>query len=167
MLQIIIAFPVFALIVILQSAVISQITLLFGCADLVLVVLAIWALRSETIVAWVLAAIAGVMVSFVSKMPWTVVFVGYSLVIWLSQLFRRRVWQAPLLAVFSVIFIGTLVMNILALLVLNLMGRSIPFGESLGLIVLPSALLNLLFTIPVYVIVRDLSQWAVPEQEVE
>jgi biotin transporter BioY len=85
----------------------------------------------------------------------------------LAQLLRQRVWQAPLLAMFSVTFIGTLVMNILALLVLNLLGTPLEFSDSLGLVVLPSMLLNLLIAIPVYVIVRDLAQWISPMQELE
>ena len=58
-------------------------------------------------------------------------------------------------------------MGILALLVLNLLGTPLPIGDSLGLIVLPSMLLNLLFAVPVYVIMRDLAQWISPVQEVE
>ena len=167
MLRNLIAFPLLALVVIIQSAVISRITLLSGCADLVLIVLAVWALKAKTITAWVWAFLASMMVSFVSEMPWLVVFTGYSIVILIAQLLQQRVWQAPLLAAFSVIFVGTFIMNIFALLVLNLLGRPLPFGESLGLVVLPSVLLNLLFAIPVYVMMRDLAQWAVPEQEIE
>jgi hypothetical protein len=68
---------------------------------------------------------------------------------------------------FSVIFLGTLAMNFLALLVLNLLGTPLPLGDSLGLVVLPSVLLNLLFSILVYAVVRDLAQWVSPAQEVE
>ena len=167
MLRNLIAFPLLALIVILQSAVITEIKLLYGYADLVLIVLAAWALKAEPVTAWIWAVFASLMVSFVSEMPWPVVFGGYALVILLAQILRNRVWQAPLLATYAVIFIGTLAMNMLALVVLNLLGRPIPLGESLGLIVLPSALLNLLLAVPVYIIVRDLSQWATPEQEIE
>ena len=58
-------------------------------------------------------------------------------------------------------------MNLLALIGLNLLGTPLPFGDSLGLIVLPSILLNLLFSIPVYAVIRDLAQWVSPVQEVE
>ena len=58
-------------------------------------------------------------------------------------------------------------MDILALFVLNLLGTPLPIGDSLGLIVLPSVLLNLLFSIPIYAMMRDLAQWVSPVQEVE
>jgi len=47
-----IAFPVLILAVILQSAVISRITLLAGCADLMLVILAAWALQTDIDASW-------------------------------------------------------------------------------------------------------------------
>lgn len=58
-------------------------------------------------------------------------------------------------------------MDTLTLLVLNLLGTPLPLGDSLGLIVLPRVLLNLLFSIPVYAVVRDLAQWVSPVKGVE
>jgi len=162
-----IAFPLLALVVILQSAVISQMSLLAGYADLMLVILAALALKADAASAWLWAILGGIMVSFVSGMPWPVTMLGYLFVVLLAQILRQRVWQAPLLAMFSVIFLGTLSMNLLAILVLNFLGTPLPFSDSLGLIVLPSVLLNLLFSIPVYAVVRDLAQWVGPVQEVE
>ena len=162
-----IAFPLLALVVIVQSAVISHMTLLAGYADLMLVVLAAWALKAEASSAWLWAILGGVMVSFVSGLPWPVTMVGYLVVVLLAQLLRKRVWQAPLLAMFSVTFTGTLLMDLSILLVLNVLGTPLPIGDSLGLIVLPSMLLNLLFAVPVYVIIRDLAQWVAPALEVE
>jgi hypothetical protein len=34
-------------------------------------------------------------------------------------------------------------------------------------VILPSVLLNLLFSVPVYAVVRDLAQWVSPVKEVE
>jgi len=167
MLRNLIAFPLLALVVIVQSAVVSQMNLLAGFADLMLVVLAAWALKAEAASAWLWAFLGGVMVSFVSGLPWLITMLGYLFVVLLAQLLRRRVWQAPLLAMFSVTFIGTLIMNVLALIVLSLLGTPLPIGNSLGLIVLPSMLLNLLFAVPVYAMIRDLAQWVAPAQEVE
>ena len=115
-----IAFPLLALVVILQSAVISQMTLLAGYADLMLVILAAWALKADASSTWLWAILGGVMVAFVSGMPWPLIMIGYLFVVLLAQILRQRVWQAPLLAMFSVIFLGTLFMDILTLLVLNL-----------------------------------------------
>ena len=167
MIRNLIAFPLLALVIIVQSTVVSQMTLLAGYADLMLVVLAAWALKADAATAWLWALLGGAMVSFVSGMPWPVTMAGYLLTVLLAQLFRQRVWQAPLLAMFSVTFVGTIVMGVLAIFTLNLLGTPLPIGDSLGLIVLPSILLNLLFAIPVYAMMRDLAQWISPLQEVE
>jgi rod shape-determining protein MreD len=167
MIRNLIAFPLLALVIIVQSAVISQMTLLAGYADLMLIILAAWALKADAPSAWLWAILGGVMVSFVSGLPWPVTMLGYLFVVLLAQLLRRRVWQAPLLAMFSVTFVGTLVMDLFTLLVLNLLGTPLPVGDSLGLIVLPSILLNLLFAVPVYAVMRDLAQWVSPAKEVE
>lgn len=167
MIRNLIAFPLLTLVIIVQSTVVSQMTLLAGYADLMLVVLAAWALKADAATAWLWALLGGAMVSFVSGMPWPVTMSGYLLTVLLAQLFRQRVWQAPLLAMFSVTFVGTLVMGVLAIFTLNLLGTPLPIGDSLGLIVLPSILLNLLFAIPIYAMMRDLAQWVSPIQEVE
>ena len=104
----IIAFPLLGLAVILQSSVVSQVRLISGYADLPLLMLAAWALQDRVKSSWQWAAVACMMIGFISGMPWPVVLIGYFGVIFMAQILRRRVWQAPLLAMFSVIFIGTL-----------------------------------------------------------
>ncbi len=162
-----IAFPVLILAVILQSAVISRITLLAGCADLMLVILAAWALQTDLDASWQWAFLGGILVSFVSRMPWFVVLGGYLGTVTLAHLLRRRVWQAPVLAMFSVIFVGTMFMNAGAYVVLQFLSYPLALNDALGLIVLPSLLLNLLFALPVYLIMRDLAHWVYPVPEVE
>jgi hypothetical protein len=58
-------------------------------------------------------------------------------------------------------------MDFVTILVLSLLGTSLPLDDSLGLVVLPRVLLNLLISIPVYAVVRDLAQWVSPVKEVE
>lgn len=162
-----IAFPLLALIVIVQTTIISRMALLSGYADLMLVALAAWALKADASITWLWAVLGGVMISFVSSMPWPIVITGYLFVVVLAQLLRQRVWQAPLLALFSVIFIGTLSMNGLVIILLNFLGTPLPISDSLGLIVFPSTLLNLFFAIPMYFIMRDIAHWVNPVPEVE
>lgn len=162
-----IAFPLLVLIVIIQTTVATRITLLAGHADLMLIVLSAWALKAEPTNAWLWAISGSAMISFVSEMPWLVFLTGYSFVVLVAQALRQRVWQAPFLAMLGVVLVGSLMMDTFALLVLNLLGRSLPFSESFGLIILPNVLLNLLFTIPVYIIIRDLAKWVHQTQEIE
>ena len=162
-----IAIPVLFLAVILQSSVISRVYLLSGVADLPLVMLAAWALQENVNSSWHWAIAMGILVGFVSALPWYVPVISYAFVVVLAQMFQRRVWQAPLLAMFSVTFLGTIFLNLLSYLVMRIGGVEMPFEDVLGLIVLPGVLMNLLLAIPVYAIMRDLSRWVYPTLEVE
>jgi rod shape-determining protein MreD len=162
-----IAIPVILLSIILQSSVISRVYLLSGIADLPLVMLAAWALQEEVDSAWHWAAAFGLMAGFVSAIPWYVPVISYILVVGLAQLLQRRVWQAPLLAMFSITFVGTVLLNMLSFAVLRIGGVVLPLEDVLGLLVLPGVMLNMLLAVPVYAIMRDLSRWVYPTPEVE
>ena len=162
-----VAVPVILLSVILQSAVISRVYLLSGIADLPLVMLAAWALQEEVDSAWHWAAATGLFVGFISGISWIVPVLGYMIVVTLAQIFQRRVWQAPLLAMFSITFLGTIIVGLLSFGVLRFSGVPLSVSDVLGLLMLPSVLLNMLLAIPVYAVMRDLARWVYPTPEVE
>jgi len=162
-----VAAPVIILAVMLQSAIVSRITLLSGVADLPLVVLAAWALQDEVDTAWHWAVGTSVLVGFVSGIHWSVPVLSYLVVVTFAQILQRRVWQAPLLAMFSVTFLGTVSMSVISLVVLRIVGISLPLSDAFGLVTLPAILLNMLLAIPVYAVMRDLARWVYPTPEVE
>ncbi|MBI1795392.1 MAG: hypothetical protein HYR70_14545 [Chloroflexi bacterium] len=161
----IIAIPLLGLAVILQSAIVSQVSLLAGYADLVLVILAAWALQEGVTTAFHWAFLAAIMVSFSSRLPWFIYVAGYFGVVFMGLILQRRVWRAPLLAMFSVTFLGTLTMHLLSYAYLRVAGDPLPFRDSMGLITLPSLLLNLLLSIPIYGFMRDIARWVFPSME--
>ena len=162
-----IALPVIILAVILQTAIVSRVYLLSGIADLPLVMLAAWALQEDVETAWHWATAAGLLVGFVSAMPMLAPILGYFVVVGLAQILQGRVWQAPLLAMFSVTFFGSVIASGLSFAVLHLSGINLPVGDVLGVLTLPSVLLNMLLAIPVYAVMRDLARWVYPSPEVE
>jgi hypothetical protein len=153
--------------VILQSAIVSEIQLLNGYADLPLVLVAAWALQERVESAWQWAAIVTLLVAFVTRLPWFILLIGYFGIVYIARSLQRRVWQAPLLAMFSVVFIGTLFMHILSFTTLRLLGTPFSFSTIATLITLPSLLLNMLLSIPVYTLMRDLSYWVYPAEVME
>jgi len=162
-----IAIPVILLSVILQSSVVSRVTLLSGIADLPLVVLAAWAMQDEVETAWHWAIAMGVLVGFVSGLSWLVPLLSYLLVIAFARVLQRRVWQAPLLAMFSITFLGTVGLSFFSLVVLRFSGISLSVTDVFGLLTLPGILLNMLLAIPVFAVMRDLAHWVYPAPEVE
>lgn len=162
-----VAVPVILLTVILQSAVISRVYLLSGIADLPLVMLAAWALQEGVDSAWHWAIATGLLIGFISGISWVVPLTGYIAVVLLAYLFQRRVWQAPLLAMFSITFLGTIIVSLLSVVVLQFSDVELPMSDVLGLVMLPGVLLNMLLAIPVYAVMRDLARWVYPTPEVE
>ena len=162
-----VAVPVILLTVILQSAVISRVYLLSGIADLPLVMLAAWALQDGVDSAWHWAIATGLLIGFISGISWVVPVAGYIAVVVVAYLFQRRVWQAPLLAMFSITFLGSIFVSFLSVGVLGFSGVELPISDVLGLVMLPGVLLNMLLAIPVYTVMRDLARWVYPSPEVE
>lgn len=148
----------------IQTGIISRINLLSGSADLILAILITWSLQERVKTSWYWAVVAGLMVGYVSGLPWIIPLIGYLLVVGVARLMQRRVWQAPLLAIFVVIFIGTFGMHLLTIGYLVLLGSSFQLGDAISLIVLPSTLLNLLLVIPVYYLIKDLVHWVYPTE---
>ena len=145
-----------------QSAVVSRINLLAGCADLVLLVVAAWCVQLNARHAWLWALAAGLLVGSMSQLPLLVPLAAYGLMAWLARLLTRRIWQAPLLGMFLVVFAGTLFLHSFTYITLWFQDTQLPLGESFLQIILPSTLLNLMLAAPVHALMRDLALWAHP-----
>ncbi|MBE0696578.1 MAG: hypothetical protein IH586_06615 [Anaerolineaceae bacterium] len=161
---VLLAIPILAFALMLQTIILSTLPLLNGYADLVLLVLIAWSLQERVRSAWIWSILAGLMVGYVSALPLFVPVAGYLLATGMSRLFLRRVWQSPILAMFLVTFVGSLLNQGITMAVLIFNGTPLPLGDSLNLVVLPGTLLNLLLALPVYAIITDLAQWFYPEE---
>jgi len=158
-----IAIPILAGLLILQTAVLNQIPLLQGSADLVLLSLAAWSLQKRVRTAWAWGIIGGLLVGFTSAVPQGVFLVGYMLSVAIGLLLRQRTWNVPILAMLVATFSGTLIINGLTMLTLRLMDTPLAIGSSINLIVLPSLLLNMILAVPFYVMFGDLANLLYPE----
>jgi cell shape-determining protein MreD len=160
-----VAIPLLFLVVFVQSAIVPVFSLLAGYADLLLVLLAAWALQEGVDTAYQWALLGGLMISMISRLPWFIYLGGYLAVVLFARLLQERVWQVPLLAMFTVTFLGTVFMHLLTFIYLGLFGRDLSISDAMGLVTLPSVLLNLLVAIPMFGIMRDLARWVFPTQE--
>ena len=141
---------------ILQTTVFSRITLIAGTADLVLLFLIAWSLQEEVKNTWLWTAVAGVLISLISAMPFFAPLIGYLGVVGLSKLLQRRVWRIPILAMFIVTLLGTVFQQVVYVISLQVQGAPISWSQSFDAVLLPSILLNLIFALPIYAIANDL-----------
>lgn len=155
---------IFLLALILQMAVFSRLTLLQGSADLVLVLLAAFALQERFPFGFLWGAVLGSMVGLVSAAPWYIYLVGYFTVVAFSRFLARRIWQAPLLALFLVVLVGSVFLHALFILYLAVFGTGLLLQTLFIQVTLPSLFLNLLLSAVVYPLMRDLFDRLYPIQ---
>ena len=151
----------------LQLAVFSNLRILQGTADLMLLLITAWALQGQHKSIWIWAGVAGLLVGFISALPVFVYLTVYFIIILIAKFIHMRIWQMPILAMYFTTLVGTLIFNLLTYLVLKLSQVPISFSESINLVVLPSTLLNLILALPVYLMVTDLIGLIYPEEVVE
>jgi len=157
------AIPILAIMVIFQSAVFSQVQLLYGTTDLVLLIVVAWAVQERVTTAWHWRVIAGILSSLATAVPAIAIIPTYVVITGIALYMRRIFWQRPLLAMITATVLGTLVSQIITVAVLVFNGTPIPLIEAFYLITLPSALLNLLLAVPIYALIGDLANWLYPE----
>lgn len=150
------------LLAVLQTAIFSRLPLLNGTADLFLLVITAYALQERVTDPWLWAVIGGLVVSFITALPFPTTLVAYLFVTALALLLRRRVWQTPALAMFAIVFIGTLVVQGFSVAVLKIFGTPIDLGDAMNLVILPSLMLNMLLALPVHAMIADLVPWVYP-----
>jgi cell shape-determining protein MreD len=158
------AIPVLGLAIMLQISIASRIMLLSGNADLLLLVLAAWGLQERVRGAWIWGVVASLLAGMVSGVPWYIYLIGYLSVVGIARLLVHRIWQAPLLAMFAVTFIGTLELLMLTFVQHTIFNVPLSLSDVFSQIVLPTILLNLLLAIPIYALIRDLAGWLYPEK---
>jgi cell shape-determining protein MreD len=158
------AIPVLGLVIMLQISIVSRIMLLSGNVDLLLLVVAAWGLQERVRAAWIWGLVASLLAGLVSGVPWYIYLIGYLSVVGLARLLVHRIWQAPLLAMFAVTFIGTLELLMLTFVQRTIFAAPLSFSEVFSQVVLPTVLLNLLLAIPVHALMRDLAGRIFPEK---
>ncbi len=148
---------------ILQTVIVSRIPLLSGSADIVFLVLTAWALQDQVKNPWLWTLVGGGIISLFSAVPWFAILIGYAATTVLARLLRQRIWQTPILAMFAVTLVGTILVQGLCYAVLRINGNALDIRQSINLVILPSVILNMVLALPVHAMVSDLAEWIFPK----
>jgi hypothetical protein len=162
-----VSIPLMLFLSVLQTAVVSRIKLVNGSADLILIAVAIWGVLQTGSNVWIWAIIGGLFITISSAMPPFLPVIPYVIIGLLARGLHRRVWQVPLVASILMVLIGTIIKHIFDILVLQFIGIDINFLIGMRSVTIPSVFLNFLFTIPMYVLIFDISKWIEPQVEYE
>ncbi len=147
----------FLITILLQYGLVSRLPLFSGTMDLVLLFIAGWALQSQNKNFWLYTVIGGFFISQLSAMPFYVPLISYLVIFGIATLIKKRVWQVPIFAMFLIVFIGSLFQHLLYMASLTASGISFDWSTGFTSIALPSILLNILFVIPVYAVIQEIS----------
>lgn len=162
-----ISIPVLYFATLLQMVAIRHLPLIHGSADLVMLVLAAWGINDieHNYLGWGL--VGGVMMSFVTKVPWPAVWLSYFLVALIAHLLHGRIWQSPIMAMLLMSLLGTLITQFSAILALSFIEIPLDIGECFSSVILPSIILNMLFSIIIYIVIKEIARWVYPVSDYE
>jgi len=149
---------------ILQTSIIVRINILHGAADIVLLTLIAWAIHDQSTANFRWGLLAGLMVGVASALPYWLGGIEYLLVILILSAIQVRVWQAPMLLLFSSVFIGTFIINGMDILYLFITGVPLIIDEVFNLVILPSLILNIILALPVFAIMGELAKQVYPPE---
>lgn len=149
----------------LQTSVVSQVHLLQGAGDLVLLTMIAWLLHKTLPRPWLWPLVAGLLVGWVSALPWWAAVLGYGLAGGLTLALRERLWHSTLWLYLFLAVIGGPIIHLFAWVALWTQGISVPWSTALSAVIVPSMLLNALLALPVHSVVNEVAAWVLPEEE--
>jgi hypothetical protein len=152
------ALPILGGLAVFQYAILSRIPLIMGTADVLLLAVIAWSLQERVETAWQWSVIGGFLASLGSGLTFGVLIGSYLVITGVALVVRRRVWKRPILAMFWMTIVGTLIVHLSSLVVRLLSGVTIPIVDAFNLITLPSLLLNVMLAIPIYLFMTDLAK---------
>jgi len=159
-----ISIPVILLLASLQISLSGKFIILHGFADIILVWIIAWVVQTDLKRNWLWVVFAIAVVCYVSAIPWYANLISYLFVLALSVLFKKRLWQSPFLSFLLVLIAGSFFAYFIAFLSLKLSGSLININDAFYKIILPSAIMNLLIALPIYLIARDMVHWVYADE---
>jgi cell shape-determining protein MreD len=164
MLAALLAFPILTALLVLQMAIFSQVPLLQGTPDLVLLALLAWTMQKRGRAVWPWALVGGGLMTYASALPTGAYLVAYGAAVALAVLLKQRVWRAQMLAMLIATFFGGFLVHLVLIIALKANGSPFPFWQAINLVTLPSVLLNLGLAVPFYILLGDLAGYLYPEE---
>jgi rod shape-determining protein MreD len=148
--------PALFLVAVVQASAMPHLRIWGVFPDLPLLFVVSWGLLCGTRAGFIWGLIAGMFLDLLSGTPAGATTVSLAAVGLLAGFAQRSAFRAQLLLPIVVTVVSTTLYDLMLLLAMLLAGRTVLWIESLGRIILPSAILNLLLLPIVYFLLRGL-----------
>jgi rod shape-determining protein MreD len=159
-----IGIPILALAAIMNAAVMSRLQIGGGAPDLVFLVVVSWALLADVRDAMLWAVIGGVMQDWMSITPLGASALGLVVVVFVADSLFGQVQRGNLLIPPLVAGAGTVIYHLGILIGLRLVGHAVPVTLGLAYVTLPTAIYNVILSLPVFRVVGLIYGWLSPRR---
>ena len=148
--------PLLAIAAALQASIVPQIRLLGGGPDLIFLIVLAWAINAdlEDSVLWAFAG--GIMQDLMSAAPVGSSVLGMLLLVFAISGLGQQVYRIGFTLLVGLVLAGTLLQQIIVMVILSISGFSIDWLGAAPYVVAPTVLYNLVFIWPIYWIMRQL-----------
>lgn len=146
--------PLLAVAAVLQATVLSRWHLAGGTVDLVLLLALSWTLIGEWQGGPVWGLIGGLCLDLLSGGPFGASAVALVLVAYLASLSEGRFYRSHVLLPLATVLLSTVLYDLVYLTLLAATGHTVAWLASLSQVTLPAVLLNTVFMLPVYHVLR-------------
>ena len=140
--------PLLALVAIIQSAIINDLTLLEGRPDLILILVVSWGIIGRYRVSMLWGLVGGLALDLLSGLPLGVTAINLILIAFLVSFSEGRFWESHILMPLGVMLFTSPLFYLFSILTLWLLGYDIPLGSAMLRVALPGTFLNLLLILP-------------------
>jgi hypothetical protein len=151
----------------LQVSIFSRIQILSGKLDLLLLMVVAWALQPELSVPDILlfSVFAGLVIGFISAEPMWLLIVVYVLAALFSNYLKNRFVQIPILLMVLSGLIFTFFHLLTSMIIFQISGSIINFRTGLETVIMPSLILCIIASLPIYLVVSELRRMIFPSLE--
>lgn len=145
-----VAVPVFLAAALLQTTVLPVFPVFGVFPNVVLVTAVCWTVVRGQKEGMVVVPMAGICLGLFDSHPVGVAVLAAAPVVLLAELREARITQSDFLLALGLVLVASLVYEMVFLVTLRLTGETLEWWGSLARVVLPTAVVNTLFAIPLY-----------------
>lgn len=152
------AFPILMIAAALQASFVPQVRLLGGGPDLVFLLVLAWSINRDLTENVLWAFVGGICQDLLSAAPTGTSVLGMLIIVFGISGLGSQVYRIGPIILIGVVLVGTVIQQVVMMIVLWLAGFSINWLVDLAFIVAPTILYNLLLILPIYWFVRRIQR---------
>lgn len=142
----------------LQAGALQAIRLLGGSPDLVFLLVVSWSINSDLDEAVIWAFVGGIMLDLLSYNPTGTSVMGLLVMVFAVSGLGQQVYRVGFVILVGLVLTGTVLQDIISMVILALIGHPIDWVTSLTFVTTPTAFYNLIFIWPIYWFVRRIQR---------